>query len=71
MLRELIKRVGRLERAACAGSGGDFTLEELCRWIWRLDKRRFLILARKSNLTYFISQFEFEDAEAHHSTRSQ
>jgi hypothetical protein len=64
MPRELVKRIERLERSAHGGSGGALTLEELCRHIWRADKKRLLALARKVNLTYFIQQFEFEDTEA-------
>jgi len=43
----------------------EFTLEELCRYWWRLDKRSFLAYMNKefNGLHVFASMFEREDAE--------
>jgi len=41
---------------------GTFTLEEVCRALWRKDERRFRRIAQHSTLTLFIPQFEREDA---------
>jgi hypothetical protein len=43
----------------------EFTLEELCREYWRLDKRGFLALMKRDcqGLGVFAAMFEREDAE--------
>jgi hypothetical protein len=42
----------------------EFTLEELCRYYWRINKRGFLALAKESpSFQFFVSMFQREDAE--------
>jgi hypothetical protein len=38
------------------------TLEELCRSMWRQDKKGFLESAKNNSYRLFVSQFEREDA---------
>ena len=57
------KRLQKLEQPLSPSGDCSCTLEQLCRSIWRADKKRFLVLAKSTNLTYFIPQFQFEDAE--------
>jgi len=61
------KRInGRLKKLECVlapPDDGAFTLEELCRAMWRASKAEFLKLARGTNLGLFSAQFEREDAE--------
>ena len=38
-----------------------FTFEELCRDIWRSNKKAFRKMAAGTMLNYFIPQFERED----------
>jgi hypothetical protein len=42
---------------------GTCTLEELCRAMWRQDKRQFLEIAKSSSLSLFARQFEIDDIE--------
>ena len=58
------RRVEKLEKKASPDRARGFTMEELCRSIWRNDKRRFIVLAQgeHQNLRYLIPQFEGEDA---------
>jgi hypothetical protein len=42
---------------------GTITLEELCRAMWRKDKRKFSEIARGTNLRLFVRQFELEEVE--------
>ena len=41
-----------------------FTLEELCRAMWRTNKTNFMKVVEKCDLDlrHFVRQFEFEDA---------
>ena len=59
------RRLKNLEQKLSAPDDGTFTLEELCRSIWRADKRQFLTLARETRLDHLVRQFELEDAERH------
>jgi hypothetical protein len=43
---------------------GLFTLEELCREIWRQDSKNYRKIYRDHRLGYFIQQFEREDLES-------
>jgi hypothetical protein len=45
-------------------SDGTFTLEELCRSLWRKDKKGFMEQAKNTSYQLFVYQFEREDAEA-------
>jgi hypothetical protein len=60
--RALNKRLERLERDFYPASDGTFTLEELCRCMWRRDKTHFLRVANDTPFSYFVGQFNFEDA---------
>lgn len=59
------KRVEELEERVCPPHDGAYTLEELCRQMWRLDKKRYLEKANEGGcaLRFFIQQFEREDTE--------
>jgi hypothetical protein len=56
-------RLEKLEQRLLPSDDGACTLEELCRAMWRQDKRKLLEMAKGSSLTLFVRQFEFEDAE--------
>jgi hypothetical protein len=60
----LLNRVSKLEGLAYPQSDGTCTLEELCRSIWRKDKKRFIEISQSSSCRLFVTQFEREDAEA-------
>ena len=62
--RQSLKRVAKLENLMCPQSDGDIsiTLEELCRSMWRQDKKGFLESAKNNSYRLFVSQFEREDA---------
>ena len=57
------RRLKKLEQRLPRPDDGTFTLEELCRAIWRDSKGDFLKLARGTSLQLFAAQFEREDAE--------
>ena len=60
--RQISRRLERIEeRVRPKRRDGMFTLEELCRDIWRSDEKAFRKMAAGSFLTYFIPQFERED----------
>jgi hypothetical protein len=42
----------------------EFTLEELCRQYWQLDKKAFQALAKEcTSFQFFVSMFQREDAD--------
>jgi hypothetical protein len=59
------KRLERLAATIRPNGRREFTLEELCRHWWRLNKRGFLAYMRKeyNGLQVFADMFEREDAE--------
>lgn len=64
--RQALKRVGRLEERVCPEHDGSYTLEELARMLWTLDRKKYLGMANEGSsypLRFFLSQFEREDAE--------
>lgn len=63
------RRLEKLEQRSHAPHDGIFTLEELCRSIWRSDKKHFLELARQTHLSHFVAQFQFDDAERRRTKR--
>ena len=63
-IRLSLKRVAKLEDVMHPQSDGMWTLEELCRSMWREDKKKFKEMAQNSNYQLFVYQFEREDAEA-------
>jgi hypothetical protein len=63
--RQIRKRVEKVEEKVCPEHDGSYTLEELCRMLWRQDKRGYLEMANGGDhtLRLFVQQFEREDAE--------
>jgi hypothetical protein len=57
------KRLDNLERELCPTHSVMFTLEELCRSMWHQDKKAFLKMAKDLNCSFFMKQFEREEAE--------
>jgi hypothetical protein len=59
------KRVEKLAARLCPTSDRSSTLEELCRLMWRQDKRGFRTLANADcpYLRVFVASFELEDAQ--------
>jgi hypothetical protein len=64
--RQILKRVAKLEDLICPRSDGNtsITLEELCRSMWRSDKKHFIEIAKNNSYQLFVYQFEQEDANA-------
>ena len=64
--RQSLKRVAKLESLMRPQSHKSFTLEELCRSLWRDNKKRFIEIAESTNYCYslFVYQFQQEDADA-------
>lgn len=56
-------RLANLERKLPPTKDVTCTLAELCRAMYREQKRDFLKIARDSSLGYFVVEFEREDAE--------
>jgi hypothetical protein len=61
--RSIRNRLLSVERKIQPPRDAGFTLEELCRCMWREDKRKFLEIASDTSLSLFVRQFEFEDVE--------
>jgi hypothetical protein len=59
-------RLARLEQTLCPPNDGTFTLEELCRALWRREKQNFLKIARELHLGLLVTQFEREDSDRNH-----
>ena len=60
--RQMSRRLERIEeRVRPKRRDGMYTLEELCRDIWRSDEKAFRKMAACSMLSHFIPQFERED----------
>ena len=60
--RQISRRLERIEeRVRPKHRDGMFTFEELCRDIWRSNKKAFRKMAVGNMLSYFIPQFERED----------
>jgi hypothetical protein len=60
--RSIRNRLLRVERKIHPSADMGFTLEELCRCMWREDKRKFMEIAKDSSLTLFVHQFKVDDA---------
>ena len=62
--RQIIKRVAKLENLRRRPVDGiiPMTLEELCRSMWRSNKKGFVELAKNNSYQLFVYQFEQEDA---------
>jgi hypothetical protein len=61
--RSIRNRLLSVERKIQPPRDASFTLEELCRCMWREDKRKFLQNLNDTSLSFFARQFEIEDAE--------
>lgn len=62
--QQRLKRVAKLESLLCPHSDGLFTVEELCRSMWRTDKKHFIEIAKCNSFQLFVYQFEQEDANS-------
>jgi hypothetical protein len=62
-MKTLYKRIERLSARIRLDAGREFTLEELCRLYWRMNKRGFKAFANGSPFQFFADCFEREDAE--------
>jgi hypothetical protein len=60
--RQLLNRVVRLERLAPQEKEGHYTLEEICRSLWRKNKTLFTEIAKNNSYQLFVYQFQREDA---------
>lgn len=58
---KIYNRLKKLEQRLSPSDDGTFTLEELCRAIWREDNRKFLEIVKDTSLSLFAHQFELED----------
>ena len=59
-----LKRVAKLQNLLSQRSDGSSTLEELCRSMWRANKKSFIEMAKNNSYQLFVYQFEQEDANA-------
>ena len=62
-MKTLYKRIERLSATFRPSAVREFTLEELCRLYWRMNKRGFKVMAKDSPFQFFVDCFEREDAE--------
>ena len=62
-MKTLYKRIERLSAKFRPSAVREFTLEELCRLYWRMDKRGFKAMAKDSPFQFFADCFERKDAE--------
>jgi hypothetical protein len=62
--QQRLKRVAKLQNLLSPHSDGGSTLEELCRSMWRSDKKYFIEMAQNNSYQLYVYQFELEDARA-------
>jgi hypothetical protein len=62
-MKTLYKRIEKLSARIRPSAAREFTLEQLCRLYWRIDKRGFKAMAKDSPFQFFVDCFEREDAE--------
>jgi|HubBroStandDraft_5_1064220.scaffolds.fasta_scaffold1347669_1 hypothetical protein len=60
--RNIRNRLLRVERRILPPGDVGFTLEALCRCMWREDKYKFMAMAKDSSLMLFVHQFKADDA---------
>jgi hypothetical protein len=62
---QIRKRVEKLAARICLSGSRPHTFEDLCRLMWRHDKRGFLALANGDcpYLRIFVTSLELEDAQ--------
>jgi hypothetical protein len=58
---KIYNRLKKLEQRLSPPDDRTFTLEELCRAMWREDKGKFLAIAKYTSLSLFARQFEIDD----------
>ena len=60
--RQMLRRLAKVEHRVCPKrEDGGFTLEELCRAVWRRDEKGFRKMAGEyGSFRYFVRQFELE-----------
>ena len=64
IIQQLSNRVLKLERLIPPERDQSYTLEEICRSMWRQNKKQFIETAKNNSYQLFVYQFEREDAEA-------
>jgi glycerophosphoryl diester phosphodiesterase len=62
--QQRLKRVAKLQNLLSPQSDGSSTLEELCRSMWRSNKKHFIEMAKNNSYQLYVYQFEQEDATA-------
>ena len=62
--KQRLKRVAKLQNVLRQQSDGSSTLEELCRSMWRSNKKYFIEMAKNNSYQLFVYQFEQEDPNA-------
>jgi hypothetical protein len=63
-IHQLSNRVLKLERLLPPTRDRTYTLEEICRSMWRQNKSHLIEIAKNNSYQLFVYQFEREDAEA-------
>jgi len=56
-------RLKKLEQRLSPSDDGACTLEELCRAMWRRDKRDFKEIVKDTSLSLLVRQFELDALE--------
>jgi hypothetical protein len=59
------KRITKVQEKVCPEHDGAYTLEELCRLMWRQDRKQYMEMVAEGDsiLRAFSGQFEQEDSE--------
>jgi hypothetical protein len=60
--RNIRNRLQKIERKIQPPGDSGFTLEELCRCMWREDECKFMEIAKDSSLRLFVHQFKADGA---------
>ena len=63
-IHQLLNRALNLERLLPHARDQTYTLEEICRSMWRQNKSHLIEIAKNNSYQLFVYQFEREDAEA-------
>ena len=63
--REMRRRLAKVQEKVNPVHDGTYTLEELCRLMWRQDRKQYMEMVAEGDsiLRAFTGQFEREDAE--------
>jgi hypothetical protein len=62
--QQRLKRVAKLQNLLSPHPDGGSTLEELCRSMWRSNKKYFIEMAKNNSYQLYVYKFEQEDANA-------